>query len=61
MEEAISPPSDIWVFRHETDGWYWQRTSITGEEVARSRTAFPDMEKCVEDATRHGYVATTPA
>jgi hypothetical protein len=61
MELAVSPPSDIWVFRREKDGWRWQRTSIEGEAVVHSLTAFDDMDKCVEDASRHGYVATATA
>ncbi len=61
INDVVLPPSDIWAFRRETDGWRWRRTSVAGEEVAHSRTAFQDMEKCVEDASLHGYAVTADA
>ena len=48
--------SDVWIFRRDKIGWTWQRLSPDRELLHQSRTHFPDMDKCMEDASAHGYV-----
>ncbi len=56
MDEIEVSSSDIWSFRRENDDWVWERITAAGQSVARSRATFRDMDECVADATRHGYV-----
>ena len=61
MDFVLSPPSDIWSFRHANDGWRWRCTSIDGDTVIESLNAFETMEECAKDAARRGYVETVEA
>ncbi len=57
MQEELC--SDVWSFRREELGWIWERVSTTGERLDHSHAAFTDIDECIKDATRHGYVAPT--
>jgi len=50
---------DVWEFkRNENDRWVWRRLTADGDVRLACRDAFEDVDECVQDARRCGYMGS---
>ena len=51
---------DVWEFkRDDAHRWMWRRLTADGDVRITSREPFGDLEECIGDARRCGYLGTT--
>jgi hypothetical protein len=53
---------DVWEFkRDDANRWVWRRLTADGEVRLTSRDALSDLEDCISDARRCGYLGSSMA
>lgn len=50
---------DVWEFkRDDASRWTWRRLTADGDVRLASRDAFADIDECIADARRCGYLGS---